>query len=201
MGLPSPTSIWYRPRSQFILMRAPEVNPSPILLENGALKLKNCAIYFPDHSFEYLTPRIRITPNDLPSVNISKPTTLHFICSPSRAAEIVKEVKEVEGWSPITIYEPIPVIHFPLPEPAAVHLTTSRRIAASPKNSQHLGASYPLSRYSGKWNQPTGFPSEDRLTSPQPQRRGSVKSLELAPPAIACHYRGGCRSLPRFRSG
>lgn len=65
-------------------------------------------------SFEYLTPRIRITPNDLPIVNVSKPTTLHFICSPTRAAEIVKEVDQVEGWSPITIYEPIPVRALPL---------------------------------------------------------------------------------------
>ncbi|TEB35435.1 Ribokinase-like protein [Coprinellus micaceus] len=65
--------------------------------------------YLGEHrNFEYLTPRNRITPNDLPSVNISKPDTLHFICSPSRAAKIVKEVKGVQGWSPITIYEPIP---------------------------------------------------------------------------------------------
>jgi len=37
-----------------------------------------------------------------------RPKTLHFICSPTRALAIVSEVKEVEGWSPITIYEPIP---------------------------------------------------------------------------------------------
>lgn len=59
-------------------------------------------------NFEYLTPRIRITPNDLPSLKISKPTTLHFICSPTRASEIVSEVRQVANWSPITIFEPIP---------------------------------------------------------------------------------------------
>ncbi|KAF6762757.1 Ribokinase-like protein [Ephemerocybe angulata] len=65
--------------------------------------------YLGEHrNFEYLTPRIRITPKDLPSVGISKPATLHFICSPARASEIVSEVEQVEGWSPTMIYEPIP---------------------------------------------------------------------------------------------
>ncbi|TFK27074.1 Ribokinase-like protein [Coprinopsis marcescibilis] len=58
-------------------------------------------------NFEYLTPRIRITPNDLLRLKI-KPKTLHFICSPTRAGEIVSEVQQVEGWTPTTIYEPIP---------------------------------------------------------------------------------------------
>lgn len=34
---------------------------------------------------------------------------LHFICSPFRAASIISEVREIEGWLPTTIYEPIPV--------------------------------------------------------------------------------------------
>ncbi|KAH6915139.1 Ribokinase-like protein [Coprinopsis sp. MPI-PUGE-AT-0042] len=58
--------------------------------------------------FEYTTPRIRITPKDLPPLGIEKPQTLHFICSPTRAAAIISEVKQVGGWSPLTIYEPIP---------------------------------------------------------------------------------------------
>jgi hypothetical protein len=59
--------------------------------------------------FEYTTPRIRITPRDLPPLGIEKPETLHFICSPKRAAVIIAEVQEVKGWVPLMIYEPIPV--------------------------------------------------------------------------------------------
>lgn len=61
-------------------------------------------------SFEYLTPRIQITPKDLayPS-EFSRPSQLHFICSPQRAADIIGEIKRVDGWKPLTIYEPIPV--------------------------------------------------------------------------------------------
>lgn len=59
--------------------------------------------------FEYLTPRIRITPRDLAATPLARPTTLHFICSPSRASAIMAEVQEVKDWHPTTIYEPIPV--------------------------------------------------------------------------------------------
>jgi hypothetical protein len=61
------------------------------------------------HSFKYITPRIRITPHDLLNTKLERCEMLHFICSPSRAADILNEVKEVEGWQPTCIYEPIPV--------------------------------------------------------------------------------------------
>jgi len=59
-------------------------------------------------SFQYLTRRIRITPRDLTDTPLFWPTTLHFICSPTRAAVITAEVAQLEGWSPVSIYEPIP---------------------------------------------------------------------------------------------
>lgn len=58
--------------------------------------------------FRYLTPRVRLTPKDLINTSLEQPATIHFICSPSRANAIVSEIKQVPGWSPITIYEPIP---------------------------------------------------------------------------------------------
>ncbi|KIJ56538.1 hypothetical protein M422DRAFT_22703 [Sphaerobolus stellatus SS14] len=67
--------------------------------------------YVGEHrGFEYLTHRIRITPKDLEwsTSNFCKPSHLHFICSPSRAAEILGEVGEIDQWNPVTIYEPIP---------------------------------------------------------------------------------------------
>jgi hypothetical protein len=62
--------------------------------------------------FQYSTPRIRLTPNDLRGTPLANPKMLHFICSPTRASVIMSEV-EAEGWKPITIYEPIPVrVHY-----------------------------------------------------------------------------------------
>ncbi|RPD61875.1 Ribokinase-like protein [Lentinus tigrinus ALCF2SS1-7] len=58
--------------------------------------------------FEYLTPRLRITPHDLLDTKLSHARVLHFICSPTRAAAIMSEVKRVEKWHPTTVYEPIP---------------------------------------------------------------------------------------------
>src|SRR5580693_4385673 len=57
-------------------------------------------------SFQYLTPeRIRIFPRVLTGTPLARPTALHFICSPTRAAIIMSQVAEVEGWSPVSIYE------------------------------------------------------------------------------------------------
>ena len=58
-------------------------------------------------SFEYKTPRIRLTPADLEGTKLAKPKMLHFVCSPSRALSIISEFNA--SWEPITIYEPIPV--------------------------------------------------------------------------------------------
>ncbi|GJE84589.1 Ribokinase-like protein [Phanerochaete sordida] len=58
--------------------------------------------------FRYLTPRVRLTPRDLIDTPLEQPATIHFICSPARAQAIVSEIKESSGWSPTTIFEPIP---------------------------------------------------------------------------------------------
>ncbi|KAI0676919.1 Ribokinase-like protein [Trametes maxima] len=57
--------------------------------------------------FEYRTPRVRLTPRDLAGTKLASPKVIHFICSPVRAAAILEDIKE-EGWSPVTVYEPIP---------------------------------------------------------------------------------------------
>jgi hypothetical protein len=59
-------------------------------------------------SFEYLTPRIRLTPRDLIGTALAQPRAIHFVCSPQRAHTIVDELHEL-GWMPTTVYEPIPV--------------------------------------------------------------------------------------------
>jgi hypothetical protein len=60
-------------------------------------------------SFKYLTDRIRITPRDIEGTRLGRPHCIHFICSPTRAKQILSEIQQVSGWSPTVIYEPIPV--------------------------------------------------------------------------------------------
>jgi len=70
----------------------------------------NC--YRGEHrSFEYKTPRIRLTPADLEGTKMARPKMLHFVCSPTRALSIISEVDAT--WEPIIIYEPIPVCCVP----------------------------------------------------------------------------------------
>ncbi|KAI0069038.1 Ribokinase-like protein [Artomyces pyxidatus] len=85
--------------------------------------------YRGDHrGFQYLTPRVRITPRDLTDTPLAFPATLHFICSPSRAAVIASEIKEISSWAPITIYEPIPDRCVPEELPALVDVLPSINI-------------------------------------------------------------------------
>jgi hypothetical protein len=63
----------------------------------------------PVYSFKYLTDRIRLTPREITGTRLERPHSLHFICSPNRAKQILAEIEEVAGWNPTVIYEPIPV--------------------------------------------------------------------------------------------
>ncbi|THV03316.1 Ribokinase-like protein [Dendrothele bispora CBS 962.96] len=95
--------------------------------------------------FEYLTPRIRITPRDLDGTKLAQPAMLHFICSPSRASVIMSQVDDVPGWDPITIYEPIPDRCVPEELPALVKVLPSISIL-SPNAEEALSLlSYDLS--------------------------------------------------------
>lgn len=58
--------------------------------------------------FEYITPRIRLTPCDLERTRLTRPASVHFICSPTRALQIISEIQEIQGWNPTAIFEPIP---------------------------------------------------------------------------------------------
>ncbi|KAL7282156.1 hypothetical protein ACG7TL_003625 [Trametes sanguinea] len=58
--------------------------------------------------FDYLVPRIRITPRDLHGTKLERARMIHFICSPTRANAIMSEVKADKDWHPTTVYEPIP---------------------------------------------------------------------------------------------
>jgi len=66
-------------------------------------------LYYGEHrDFRYLTDRIRISPRDINGTKLGRPHSLHFICSPNRAKQILSEVQEMDGWNPAVIYEPIP---------------------------------------------------------------------------------------------
>lgn len=60
--------------------------------------------------FDYLTPRIRLTPKDLPGTSLESARQIHFVCSPTRASQIMNDADTYGAteWDPFTIYEPIP---------------------------------------------------------------------------------------------
>ncbi|KAJ3485052.1 hypothetical protein NLI96_g5240 [Meripilus lineatus] len=78
-----------------------------------------------ERGFEYLTPRIRLTPKDLQNTKLDRPSLIHFICSPTRAGAIISEVDAIQGWKPITVYEPIPDRCIPEELPALISVLPS----------------------------------------------------------------------------
>lgn len=92
--------------------------------------------------FEYLTPRIRITPFDLESTPLAAPNYLHFICSPERASSILVEIDQISHrtpWKPICIYEPIPV-SYPFLVPEVLNrpvMLGSMRAGRTPRSSKN----------------------------------------------------------------
>ncbi|GAA96816.1 uncharacterized protein L969DRAFT_97157 [Mixia osmundae IAM 14324] len=76
-------------------------------------------IYMPEEQrgFAYLTPKLRLTPashiDSLEQGRVFDPAWLHFVCSPSRAIEICKEIQHLRASTPHyqftkLLYEPIP---------------------------------------------------------------------------------------------
>jgi hypothetical protein len=57
--------------------------------------------------FEYLTPRIQVTPQDFEGTKFARARALHMICAPSRGASIIDEVMDIPGWTPSIVYEPV----------------------------------------------------------------------------------------------
>ncbi|BGP16580.1 hypothetical protein JCM10213v2_004582 [Rhodosporidiobolus nylandii] len=61
--------------------------------------------------FEYLTPRTRLEPKDLPAP-LRTSNYLHFVCSPTRALVIHSQLQPplnpTPSWQPKLVYEPIP---------------------------------------------------------------------------------------------
>ncbi|KAG9317235.1 hypothetical protein JVU11DRAFT_1428 [Chiua virens] len=61
--------------------------------------------YRGDLRSETLTPHLSLFPRDLHGTRLARPASLHFICSPTRAVQVISEV----DWNTTIIFEPIPV--------------------------------------------------------------------------------------------
>ncbi|SCV72015.1 BQ2448_4709 [Microbotryum intermedium] len=76
----------------------------------GMETCKALNLYHGEHrDFKYLTPRIRLDPSIL-SPRLRSTRSLHFVCSPTRALEIVSQLTPTSTYPtrPMTFYEPIP---------------------------------------------------------------------------------------------
>jgi len=73
------------------------------------LSCNGLCLTFKHCSFEYKSSLPQLSPKDLRGTSFAKPSALHFVCSAARALAIRAEIKQEQGWNPVTIYEPIDV--------------------------------------------------------------------------------------------
>ncbi|KAG8700081.1 hypothetical protein FRC09_006180 [Ceratobasidium sp. 395] len=90
--------------------------------------------------FDYLTPRIRLTPKDLPGTSLESASQIHFVCSPTRASQVIRDADTcgAADWVPFTIYEPIPFRCVPEELPA-LKTILNRIDVLSPNAEEALG--------------------------------------------------------------
>ncbi|KAG8795133.1 hypothetical protein FRC12_017635 [Ceratobasidium sp. 428] len=93
-----------------------------------------------NRDFDYLTPRIRLTPKDLLGTPLESPRQIHFVCSPARASQIIHDADTygTADWAPFTIYEPIPICCVPEELPA-LQAILGRIDILSPNAEEALG--------------------------------------------------------------
>ena len=84
-----------------------------------------------DHrAFRYLTPKRRLTADDLSASGLSRARCTHIICSPARAAELLPAL------GPLVVWEPVPDACTPAQLPAL--LAAARGVAVVSPNAEEL---------------------------------------------------------------
>lgn len=56
--------------------------------------------------FKYLSSKIHVFPKDFKGTPLARPKYLHMCTIAERATRVLQEIREVEGWHPVLVYEP-----------------------------------------------------------------------------------------------
>ncbi|KAK6507616.1 hypothetical protein TWF481_006042 [Arthrobotrys musiformis] len=96
-------------------------------------------------SFKYLTPKLRLTPDDFINTPLINSLSFHLICSPGRCKEIVNSLfsSRSSPEEPILLWEPVPDLCTPAELPACLEVL--KRVSVVSPNAAELGGFYGLS--------------------------------------------------------
>lgn len=56
--------------------------------------------------FKYMSSKIHVYPKDFEGTLLARPKYLHMCTIAERATRVLQEIREVEGWHPVLVYEP-----------------------------------------------------------------------------------------------
>ncbi|RVD89742.1 uncharacterized protein DFL_000735 [Arthrobotrys flagrans] len=95
-------------------------------------------------SFKYLTPRLRLTPDDFANTPLINSLSFHLICSPGRCRDIINSLSSLRSSSkePILLWEPVP--DFCTPAELSTCLEVLKLTSVVSPNAAELGGFYGL---------------------------------------------------------
>ncbi|KAK6512931.1 hypothetical protein TWF506_009093 [Arthrobotrys conoides] len=96
-------------------------------------------------SFKYLTPKLRLTPDDFVNTPLVNSRSFHLICSPDRCRDIINSLSSLRSSpkEPIMLWEPVP--NLCTPEELPTCLEVLKLVSVVSPNAAELGGFYGLS--------------------------------------------------------
>ncbi|KAF3181140.1 hypothetical protein TWF106_008914 [Orbilia oligospora] len=96
-------------------------------------------------SFKYLTPKLRLAPDDFANTPLINSLSFHLICSPNRCRDIINTLSSLRSFrkEPVLIWEPVPNLCTPEELPACLEVL--KLVSVVSPNAAELGGFYGLS--------------------------------------------------------
>ncbi|KAK6343470.1 hypothetical protein TWF730_011059 [Orbilia blumenaviensis] len=149
-------------------------------------------------SFRYLTPKLRLTPDDLANTPLIDSLSFHLICSPSRCLEIINSISLLRSSpkEPILIWEPVPDICTPAQLSSCLEVL--KLISVVSPNAAELGGFYGLSESEAEKREYIELNAEKwYLSGIGPDRNGPV-IVRAGKEGCYIRFKEGSKWLPAY---
>ncbi|KAK6336832.1 hypothetical protein TWF718_009620 [Orbilia javanica] len=149
-------------------------------------------------SFKYLTPKLRLTPDDFANTPLINSVSFHLICSAERCLEIITSVFSLRSspTEPILIWEPVPNLCTPAELPKCLEVLKSTSVVSP--NAAELGGFYGLSESEAETRDSIENNAEKWYLSGIGADRAGPIIVRAGKDGCYIRYRGGKKWLPAY---
>ncbi|KAK6525805.1 hypothetical protein TWF281_010848 [Arthrobotrys megalospora] len=149
-------------------------------------------------SFKYLTPKLRLTPDDFTNTSLINSLSFHLICSPDRCNDIVNSLSSLRSNSkePVLIWEPVP--DFCTPSRLPTCLEVLKVVSIVSPNAAELGAFYRLSESEAEKRESIEINSEKWYLSGIGSKGDGPIIVRAGKEGCYIRYKDGRKWLPAY---